>query len=186
MTKYKLEELVNLIMDFRGKTPKKLGMSWTEHKNDIVALSAKNIKDGEIINIDKSHYGDENLYKKWMKDGDIHINDILMTSEAPLGETYIVSKPLKAILSQRIFLLRLNQKLIYPWYFFAMTQSKYFQEKLLSKATGTTVIGIKQKELRKIEIEIPNMKVQEKVGNYFKVINSKLVSNKQINANLAA
>lgn len=186
MTKYKIEDLVNLIMDYRGKTPKKLGMSWTENKNDIIALSAKNIKNGEIINKDKSHYGNEELYQKWMKDGDIHVNDVLITSEAPLGETYLIQKPIKAILSQRVFLLRFNQNLVDPWYFFAMSQSSLFKEQLLSKATGTTVIGIKQKELRQIELELPEMKIQKRIGSYFKIIDKKLNVNRQINANLVA
>ena len=84
--RYKIDKLVQLIMDYRGKTPKKLGMNWTENQCDIVALSAKNIKDNKIVNTDKSHYGSESLYKRWMKDGDIEPGDILITSEAPLGK----------------------------------------------------------------------------------------------------
>lgn len=186
MTKYKINDLVNLIMDYRGKTPKKLNMNWTENENDIIALSAKNIKNGQIINTDKSHYGNETLYGKWMKDGDIQAGDILMTSEAPLGETYLVKSPLKAILSQRLFLLRLDQSLADPWYFYALMQSKVFREQLVSKATGTTVIGIKQKELRKIEIKLPEKSKQKKIGKYFQSIDAKLDINRQINANLVA
>ena len=172
-------------MDYRGKTPKKLGLKWSENNNEIPAISAKNIKNGELINIDKSHYGDDKLYKVWMKDGSIEINDILLTSEAPLGESYLVTKPLKAILSQRTFLLRPNIDIISPWYFFALTQSKSFQKKLFERATGTTVIGIKQKDLRKIEIDLPNKNDQRKIGNYFRVITEKISLNKQINDNLS-
>lgn len=186
MTKYKIDDLANLIMDYRGKTPKKLNMDWTEDENDIIALSAKNIKNGQIINADKSHYGNKALYRKWMKDGDIQVGDILMTSEAPLGETYLVKRPLKAILSQRLFLIRLDQSLVDPWYFYTLMQSKIFREQLVAKATGTTVIGIKQKELRKIEIELPEKSKQKKIGKYFQSIDAKLDINRQINANLAA
>lgn len=171
-------------MDYRGKTPKKLGLDWSESKNGILAISAKNIKHGSLINIDKAHYGNELLYKKWMKDGDIKLFDILLTSEAPLGETYLVTKPLRAILSQRVFLIRPNINVVDPWYLYSMMQSNVFKEKLLSKATGTTVIGIKQKELRQIKVDLPSKSVQRQVGNYFRVITEKIDLNNQINDNL--
>ena len=182
--RYKIDDIATLIMDYRGKTPKKLGMDWTENSRDILAISAKNIKNGRLINKDKAHYGDENLYKKWMKDGDIKVGDILMTSEAPLGESYLITKPLKAILSQRTFLIRLNKELADPWFFYSLIQSPMFKMKLLAKATGTTVIGIKQKELRKIIVDLPSLNIQKKIGYYFKVIDQKIRLNNQINDNL--
>ena len=184
--RYKIDDIVTLIMDYRGKTPKKLGMDWTENSRDILAISAKNIKNGRLINKDKAHYGDENLYKKWMKDGDIKVGDILMSSEAPLGESYLITKPLKAILSQRTFLIRLNKELADPWFFYSLIQSPMFKMKLLAKATGTTVIGIKQKELRKIIVDLPSLNIQKKIGYYFKVIDQKIRLNNQINDNLLA
>ncbi|WP_370530331.1 restriction endonuclease subunit S [Lactobacillus helsingborgensis] len=171
-------------MDYRGKTPKKLGMNWTENQKDIIALSAKNIKDNKIVNTDKSHYGSELLYKHWMKDGDIEPGDILMTSEAPLGEVYLVSKPIKAILSQRLFLLRFNKKIVNPWYMYAFMNSQSFKNQLLLRATGTTVVGIKQKDLRKIEVELPSRELQNKIGSIFQFLYKKIHINGRINDNL--
>ena len=182
--RYKIDEIVQLIMDYRGKTPKKLGMNWTENQKDIIALSAKNIKDNKIVNTDKSHYGSELLYKHWMKDGDIEPGDILMTSEAPLGEVYLVSKPIKAILSQRLFLLRFNKNIVNPWYMYAFMNSQSFKNQLLLRATGTTVVGIKQKDLRKIEVELPSRELQNKIGSIFQFLYKKIHINGRINDNL--
>jgi len=184
VTKYRLGDVLTIIMDYRGKTPKKLGLDWTEDKNDIVALSAKNLKNGELINLDKSHYGNSALYNKWMKDGDISVGDILMTSEAPLGELFLVDKPIKAILSQRIFLLRPNNSIVLPWYLYFYMSSKNFQNRLNGHATGTTVIGIKQKELRNIEIELPSLSIQKSIVRKLVPISKKIEINKEINANL--
>ena len=184
MRRYKIDELVQLIMDYRGKTPKKIGMNWTENQRDIIALSAKNIKDNKIVNTDKSHYGNEFLYKRWMKDGDIKPGDILMTSEAPLGEVYLINKPIKAILSQRLFLLRFNKKIVNPWYIFAFMNSQRFKNQLFLKATGTTVVGIKQEDLRKIEVEVPNRELQNKIGSTFQLLYEKIHINGRINDNL--
>ncbi|MBT8821114.1 restriction endonuclease subunit S [Lactobacillus delbrueckii subsp. bulgaricus] len=182
--RYKISDLLELIMDFRGKTPKKLGLDWTENKNDILAISAKNIKDGALININKSHYGDEQLYKKWMKFGDIHVGDILMTSEAPLGETYLVTTPMRAIISQRVFLLRFKADLVDPWYMYSYMKSTDFKNKITEKSSGTTVVGIKQKELLNIDVDMPDMFCQQRIGSIFKTIQSKLDLNSKINDNL--
>lgn len=43
---YPLGEITELVIDYRGKTPKKLGGDWSE--SGYRALSAKNIKTGHI------------------------------------------------------------------------------------------------------------------------------------------
>lgn len=184
MTKYKLGEIILKIMDFRGKTPKKLGMNWTENNRDILAISAKNVKNGKLINLDKAHYGNEELYKKWMKEGDIKKGDLLLTSEAPLGESFLISKPFKAIISQRIFLLRPNPEIIDSWYFYLLSTTSIFKKKLQERATGTTVLGIKQKELLKIEVDIPNLKKQREIVKKIRPIILKSELNEKINTNL--
>src|SRR5690606_14606677 len=62
----KLDNLLELIIDYRGKTPKKLGMDWSEE--GIPALSAKTIKNGKIVRRDAMNFGSPELYKVWMKD----------------------------------------------------------------------------------------------------------------------
>ena len=42
-----LNDVIKEIIDYRGKTPKKLGGKWSE--NGIRALSAKNIKTGKVV-----------------------------------------------------------------------------------------------------------------------------------------
>ena len=61
-----LGDIVSLVIDYRGKTPKKLGSDLSE--KGIRALSAKKIKTGNIIREDTIRYVDEELYKKWMKE----------------------------------------------------------------------------------------------------------------------
>ena len=84
-----LDSLLELIIDYRGKTPIKLGSNWVN--DGIPAISAKNIKDGKIVRRDYINYADEELYNKWMKEK-IKKGDILLTSEAPLGELYLLRK----------------------------------------------------------------------------------------------
>ena len=100
-----LSDVVELVIDYRGKTPKKLGADWSD--NGYRALSAKNIKTGYIVQPESIRFVDENLYKKWMKD-EIKRGDILITSEAPFGQIYYWDSDEKIVLSQRIFGLRIR------------------------------------------------------------------------------
>ena len=53
-----LNSLIIKIIDYRGKTPLKLGMNW-DPNGDYKALSAKNVKTGKLINIDSVNKGNK-------------------------------------------------------------------------------------------------------------------------------
>lgn len=172
-----------MIMDFRGKTPKKLGLDWSSD-GEIAAISAKNIKHGQLVNLDKCHRGSVKLYNTWMKDGDLKKGDLLLTSEAPLGEWYQVRAGDKFILSQRTFALRPNPRLVDADYFASVVGSRRFQNVLHNFATGTTVMGIRQKTLLTVPIELPDIDTQRKIGQVISDLHTKFELNQQINNNL--
>lgn len=155
----KLSDLVDKIIDYRGKTPKKLGLDWSE-KGKYRALSAKSVKTGGLVNEDQINLGDEELYKAWMKD-EVEYNDILLTSEAPMGEVIIWKSEEKIILSQRLFAIRVKEN-ISPDYMYYYFISKKFQSELLARASGTTVVGIKQTELLKTNVILPESHSEQK------------------------
>ena len=168
-----INDITSLIIDYRGKTPKKLGMNWSPR--GIPALSAKNIKDGEIICKDSMYFGNKKLYKKWMKN-ELKKRDILLTSEAPLGEVFFLANDKKYILSQRLFSLRTNKKYqsSYLYYWLKSYKGQYL---LNRRATGTTVVGIRQKELKQVEILIPKIIVLEKLNNILELYILKMDKN---------
>lgn len=147
-----LGSLLDTIIDYRGKTPKKLKGEWA--LSGIQALSAKNIKRGKIVNPESIRFVDEDLYSRWMKQ-EVKRGDILMTSEAPLGETYYVKSDDKILLSQRLFALRTNAKKLDSGFLFYYFNSKAGNHELLSRATGTTVGGIRQTALAKVKVRYP-------------------------------
>lgn len=170
-----IDQIVDLIIDYRGKTPKKLGTDWSE--TGIPALSAKTIKNGKIVRRDAMNFGSKELYDIWMKD-ELQKGDILLTSEAPLGEMYYLNTDSKYILSQRLFALRVNSN-ITSEYLYHYLFSKYGQHLLTSRASGSTVQGIRQSELRKIEVIIPVKEQLESVSKLFKSILDKIAINSQ-------
>lgn len=170
-----LDDVLSLIIDYRGKTPKKLGSDWS--LTGIPALSAKNIKDGRIVREDAINFLDKDLYKKWMKD-ELQKGDILLTSEAPLGEVFYLANNKKYVLSQRLFSLRTKARFdsTYLYFWLKSPQGQFLLER---RATGSTVEGIRQVELRKVEIIIPALDILEKAAFLWLVALEKIENNSQ-------
>ena len=178
--KLALRDITKLVIDYRGKTPKKLGGDWS--KSGYRALSAKNIKTGRIVQPEAIRYVDENLYRKWMKD-EVQRGDILITSEAPFGQIYYWDSDEKIVLSQRLFGVRIDPEYDSRFIYYYMTTSE-FQGELEGRATGTTVIGLRQPELMKCIIRCPDLHDQKAIANVLAAIDSKINANERINDNL--
>lgn len=94
-----LAEVVDLVIDHRGKTPKKLNGDWAETGYRV--LSAKNIKTGHIVQTDAIRYVDRDLYQKWMPD-EVRRGDVFVTSEAPFGQIYYWDSDERIVVSARL------------------------------------------------------------------------------------
>ena len=151
-----IDKTTSLIIDHRGKTPKKLGSDWSD--TGITVLSAKHIKDGYIVNREQLRFVDRELYNKWMKE-ELEEGDILLTSEGPMGEMYYLASDEKYCLSQRLYALRANTDLISSAFLYFWLLSPYAKSDMNGRATGTTVVGIRQSELRKVKVLTPPKKI---------------------------
>ena len=153
------------IIDFRGKTPKKLGLSWSRNGN-YRALSALNVKNGFIDKNIDVHFGNYDLYKKWMGKTELKKGDILFTTEAPMGNVAIIKDNEKYILSQRTIAFRVNEKNINSLFLLYRLNTVSVKNKLMSLSTGGTAQGISQKNLSYLFISISNsLDEQKRIGN---------------------
>ena len=158
----------------------KLGGSWSQ--NGYRALSAKNIKTGAIVNEDSIRFVDEELYRRWMKD-EVQRGDIFVTSEAPFGQIYYWNSDEKIVLSQRLFCLRLSEEVCSKFVYYYMITNT-FQAELDGRATGTTVIGLRQPELLKCKINLPSLAEQQRIASILSPLDEKIEVNRRINSNL--
>jgi type I restriction enzyme S subunit len=163
--------LIHKLMDFRGRTPKKLGMDWGG--GDIPALSANNVRMG-YIDFDRECYlGSNELYSAWMVHGDTKQNDLLFTMEAPLGNVAVIPDDRKYILSQRVILLRPTERVSHS-YLFQYLRSDAFAKILDVNATGTTAKGIQQKRLVQLPVALPSLEEQVRIADVLGVLDAKL------------
>ncbi len=171
-------EGLSLIIDHRGITPKKLGGVWSSA--GIPALSAKNIKDGRIVSQADIRYVDQKLYERWMPEKLEH-GDILLTSEAPLGEVYFLNEKADYCLSQRLFALRVNPAALDSSYLYYYLKSSKGQHQLMRRISGTAAQGIRQAELRKIEFSVPSDTEEQKhIAETLSVFDDKIENNNRI------
>ena len=175
-----LGKITELVIDYRGKTPRKLGGDWSNQ--GYRALSAKNIKTGRIVQAETIRYIDESLYRKWMKD-EVQRGDILITSEAPFGQIFFWNSDEKIVLSQRLFCVRIKPEYDARFIYYYMTTPE-FQSELDGRATGTTVIGLRQPELMKCFIRYPEIQEQKAIAAVLSSIDEKIALNNRINDNL--
>ncbi len=175
-------DATSLIIDHRGKTPKKMGSDWSEI--GIPAISAKNVKKGRLIRPEMFNYVSEELYERWMKDK-LAVGDILITSEAPLGEVYYLALQARYCLSQRLFALRTNALLCESIFLYYWLESASCQADIINRGTGTTVEGIRQSELRKVPVLLPPIHIQKAAAKCLSAWTKKVHQNEEQSRTLA-
>ena len=171
----RLGDVVDKFIDYRGKTPKKTD-------SGIPLVTAKIVKEGFIQKANE--FISEDDYLSWMTRGFPDIGDVVMTTEAPLGEVAQIKTKEKIALAQRIITMRGKREILDNTYLRYFLQSDSGQNKLNEKATGTTVIGIKSSELRKIKIMIPRLPEQKAIADTLSCLDDKIELNNRINKTL--
>ena len=164
----KIEDALDALIDYRGKTPKKSEVG-------IMTLSAKSVKNN-YIDYSQCYYISEEEYKRFMVRGFPKKGDILLTTEAPLGMVARLERD-DVAMAQRLLTLRGKKGVLDNDYLVG-------QFSLKARGTGTTVTGIKQAEFRKMEIKVPDYKIQKKIASVLRSIDKKIELNIAINNNL--
>lgn len=171
-----LEDCLDALIDYRGKTPVKT-------ESGVPLITAKVIKGGRIEA--PTEFIAFDSYDAWMRRGIPQAGDVVLTVEAPLGEVAQLGSE-RIALAQRVVTLRGKRGLLDSTYLLYWLQSESAQAALKSRATGTTVLGIKQSELRKVPIEVPNLTTQVAAARILKALDDRIALLRETNATLEA
>ena len=106
----------------------------------IPLITAKVIKGGRIEA--PSEFIAADAYDEWMRRGMPEAGDVVITTEAPLGEVAQLPKG-KVALAQRVITLRGKKGVVDTTFLKFLLLSRQFLEDLQARAVGTTDIGIK-------------------------------------------
>jgi len=169
--KMKLEDAMEEFIDYRGKTPPKV-------ESGIPLVTAKVIKNGRIET--PKEFIAEDFYDEWMSRGLPKVGDLLFTTEAPLGKTALVDDA-NIALAQRVLLMRGKPGLLDNTFLMHAIKSQAVWDEILRRSSGSTVKGIRQKELRQVMIPVPDMVLQKKFSSFahkHEKSRKKVISNK--------
>jgi len=176
ITERTLEDCLDALIDYRGKTPEKTNFG-------IPLITAKIIKNGRIEKPTEFIAADQ--YDSWMRRGIPKSGDVVLTVEAPLGEVAQLGSE-RIALAQRVVTLRGKTSVLDNTYLLYALQTEEMQEQLKSRATGTTVLGIKQSELRKLRLKLPSISTQISAASTLKALDDRIALLRETNATLEA
>lgn len=174
MRKIKLKDVCKFI-DYRGKTPKKT-------TSGIPLVTAQIIKNGFIQ--EPQEFISQEIYNAHMRRGIPKKGDVVLTTEAPLGEVAQIRTDERLAFAQRVIILQADEKILHNAYLLYALKYKPFKDRILGKASGTTVFGIRASELKEVELEVPSLETQKKIAVVLSVLDDKIALNKKINTTL--
>ena len=168
-----LNEICDFI-DYRGKTPEK-------SMSGIPLITAKNVKDNRF-SAEPQEFIPEDNYDEVMTRGIPKVNDVLFTTEAPLGNVCRIPDIYeKFCVGQRLITMQPYEGVINSEYLEHALASAEFQEKMWQKSSGSTVKGIRSKLLELLTIPVPPIESQNQFKNFLhQVDKSKLAVQKSL------
>lgn len=176
-----LGDALEQLMDYRGKTPKKLGADFTEA--GVPVASALLVANG-TLNLAEARTVSLETYRSWMKTT-TRKGDVLLTSEAPLGRVARVPSDEPLVLGQRLFGLRGKTGVLDNGYLYYALQTAEVQGDLVGRSSGTTVFGIRQSALRQVRIPAPGIEDQRAIAEVLSALDDKIAANIRVTATTA-
>ncbi|RCL04788.1 hypothetical protein BJI49_12275 [Acetobacter pasteurianus] len=152
-----LNKVVRDFVDYRGVTPNKV-------ESGIPLITASCIKHGRIDHSIDPVFITEEEYNRRMTRGFPREGDVILTTEAPLGEVAIVEDELISP-GQRMILFKLDEKMS-NFYMRAYYLSDIGRQELRSRASGSTASGIRADRLRASAIPVPPLNEQKEICAY--------------------
>jgi len=153
-----LHRVVSKFVDYRGRTPEKV-------ESGVPLITAANVKDGRIDFSLSREYMREDEYQDWMVRGWPERGDVLVTTEAPLGETAQIIDT-RVALAQRIILLKVNKARMVNDYLKFHFMSASGRGELKSRATGSTAIGIRADRFKSSLVTVPPLDEQKTIVRF--------------------
>ena len=145
-------------IDYRGATPEK-------SSSGVFLVTAKNIKNGQIDYEASKEYVPEETYEYVMRRGKPKLGEVLFTTEAPLGEIARVDHT-DIALAQRIIKFSTALEYLTNDYLAYWMYSSAFRADVVSRATGSTALGIKASKIVELRCLLPPKHEQAEISKF--------------------
>lgn len=176
--KYKIQDLLEKVIDNRGKTPP---VSETGHIlleiNSLVG--SQKFPDYSVV---KKKVSDD-VYNSWFRSGHPMKNDILIPTVGTLDAIAVMDRD-DCCIAQNIIAFRINKQICDPGFLYYTLCDKNTRKRLLGLDIGGVQPSIKVPHLKQLEVEIPGLHTQRRISKILSSIDEKITLNSRINDNL--
>jgi len=171
-------ELLSEIIDNRGKT-------CPISKTGIPLIATNCIKNFNLYPVyEKVRYVGSHTYTNWFR-GHPLPGDIIFVTKGSPGQTCWVPDPVGFCIAQDMVSLRVNQKVVYPKYLFALLRSNKVQKQIEGMHVGTLIPHFKKGDFDKLILEIhENYEDQKRIGDLYFLLSEKIELNLEMNKTL--
>jgi type I restriction enzyme S subunit len=153
-------------VDYRGATPRKTD-------SGVQLVTARNVRQGWIDYESSREFVDPVEYATIMRRGTPVRGDLLLTMEAPLGNVALIDRE-DIALAQRIIKFRVDTRIALPEFIVFAVQSIGFQNQLMTRATGSTALGLKASKLPELRLALPPLAEQRVIVEFLSRENARV------------
>ncbi|EGQ9300955.1 restriction endonuclease subunit S [Vibrio vulnificus] len=171
-----LSDVLETIIDYRGKTPPK-------SKDGIAVLTAASVKDGRVLK-DKVSYISQETYEKVTTRGFPKKGDVLITTEAPVGEVAPFPVDKTYHITRRIMALRGQSDVIDSDFLLYALLGPNNQSQLKACIRGSTVPRVLKTDITGLKFPLPPLLIQKQIGRFLASVDEKIHLNNQTNQTL--
>lgn len=147
-----IDSTLSRVIDYRGKTPEKT-------VSGVPLITVKNVRMG-YIDPEPREFIAESDYARWMTRGIPGKGDVLFTTEAPLGNVAQVPTDEPMAYAQRAIILQPAPHIDAAFLAYRL-MTEETQQAIQRLASGSTALGIKQSEFRKVLVAYPFNKQEQ-------------------------
>ena len=179
--KVKLGEVLERVIDNRGKTPP---LSKSGHPMIEVFQLSRNRKYPDMGDIKKQKFVSDDVFNKWFRSGHPQKGDILVSTVGTIAQWNLTPPGSEYCIAQNVVALRSDS---------SKTTSEFLrfyfnQRKFVSRVEGI-VIGATQPSVRlphflNLEVEIPSLDVQKRIAEILSAFDDKIELNNKISRTL--
>ncbi len=166
----KLKDICEFIIDCPHSTAKDEGEGYP-------LIRTPNIGKGRLL-LEEVHRVSADVYKNRTARGTPQDDDLILAREAPIGNVAIIKNGIKVCLGQRTVLIRPDKNRANPDFLVYYLLSPEQQGKLKGYSNGATVNHLNMVNIRSLDINIPNIKVQNRIASILSAYDD-LIENNQ-------
>ena len=149
----RLAKLVEAVVDCPHSTP--------EYRSfGVLVVRTMHIKDGRFLDRDASRVSEE-IYRQRVARMVPSVGDVVLTREAPVGETFAIPEEMRICLGQRVVLIRPGRDLL-GQYLVELIYSRQGRQQIRRLVAGTTNPHLNVNEIRDLVLDIPPLGVQRR------------------------